>query len=153
VLAPGGTVLLLKPFAHEHVKDNLSPVAQLYYVASTMICCAHAISEGGNIVLGAQVGEARLADVFRNAGFTHFRRAAETPYNLISRCGDNACTSLADRERTRRMRKTIADVVLATVAAMRTRRQTRRNARMFQHISDAQLADIGLKRSDIWHLY
>ena len=48
-----------------------------------MICCAHAISEGGHLVLGAQAGEARLAEVFRKAGFTHFRRAAETPFNLI----------------------------------------------------------------------
>ncbi|MBU0724590.1 MAG: class I SAM-dependent methyltransferase [Alphaproteobacteria bacterium] len=83
VLAPGGTVLLVEPFAHDHIKDNLSPVAQVYYSASTLICCAHAISEGGNLVLGAQAGQARLADVFRKAGFTHFRRAAETPFNLI----------------------------------------------------------------------
>ena len=83
VLAPGGTVLLVEPFAHDRVEDNLSPVAQLYYSASTMICCAHAISEGGALVLGAQAGQARLADVFRKAGFTHFRRAAETPFNLI----------------------------------------------------------------------
>jgi ubiquinone/menaquinone biosynthesis C-methylase UbiE len=83
VLAPGGTVLLVEPFAHDHVKDNLSPVAQLFYSASTVICCAHAISEGGSMVLGAQAGQARLADVFRRAGFTHFRRAAETSFNLI----------------------------------------------------------------------
>ncbi|EHK79488.1 hypothetical protein SM0020_03995 [Sinorhizobium meliloti CCNWSX0020] len=76
-------MLLVEPFARDHVKDNLSPVAQLYYSASTMICCAHAISEGGNMVLGAQAGPARLAEVFRRAGFTHFRRAAETPFNLI----------------------------------------------------------------------
>jgi SAM-dependent methyltransferase len=82
-LAPGGTVMLVEPFAHDHVKDNASLVAQLYYSASTTICCAHAISEGGEMVLGAQAGEARLADVFRKAGFTHFRRAAETPFNLI----------------------------------------------------------------------
>lgn len=82
-LAPGGTVLLVEPFAHDHVKDNLTPVAQLYYSASTMICTAHAISEGGHMVLGAQAGQARLAEVFRKAGFTHFRRAAETPFNLI----------------------------------------------------------------------
>ncbi|MFZ2103547.1 MAG: class I SAM-dependent methyltransferase [Oricola sp.] len=82
-LAPGGTVLLVEPFAHDHVKDNLSPVAQLYYSASSVICCAHAISEGGDMVLGAQAGPARLAEVFRKAGFTHFRRAAETPFNLI----------------------------------------------------------------------
>lgn len=82
-LAPGGTVMLVEPFAHDRIEDNLSPVGQLYYAASTTICCAHAISEGGDMVLGAQAGEARLAEVFRKAGFTHFRRAAETPFNLI----------------------------------------------------------------------
>ncbi len=82
-LAPGGTVLLVEPFANDRVEDNLSTVAQLYYSASTMICTAHAISEGGTLVLGAQAGQARLAEVFRKAGFTHFRRAAETPFNLI----------------------------------------------------------------------
>jgi hypothetical protein len=47
------------------------------------ICCAHAISEGGKLVLGAQAGEARLTDVLRKGGFTRVRRAAETPFNLI----------------------------------------------------------------------
>jgi SAM-dependent methyltransferase len=82
-LAPGGTVMLVEPFAHDHTADNLTPAGQLYYAASTVICCAHAISEGGRLVLGAQAGEGRLADVFRKAGFTHFRRAAETPFNMI----------------------------------------------------------------------
>lgn len=83
VLAPGGTVMLVEPFAHDRVEHNLSPVGRMYYAASSTICCAHAISEGGELVLGAQAGEARLAEVFRKAGFTHFRRAAETPFNLI----------------------------------------------------------------------
>jgi SAM-dependent methyltransferase len=83
VLAPGGTVMLVEPFANDRTEDNLSPVSRLYYVASTTLCCAHAISEGGDLVLGAQAGEARLAEVFRKAGFTHFRRAAATPFNLI----------------------------------------------------------------------
>lgn len=83
VLAPGGTVMLVEPFAHDRVEDNLSPVGQLYYSGSSLICCAHAISDGGKLVLGAQAGPKRLADVFRKAGFTHFRRAAETPFNLI----------------------------------------------------------------------
>jgi SAM-dependent methyltransferase len=83
VLAPEGTVLLVEPFANDRVEDNLSPVARLYYAASTTLCCAHSISEGGKLVLGAQAGEARLAEVFRKAGFTRFRRAAETPFNLI----------------------------------------------------------------------
>lgn len=82
-LAPDGTVLLVEPFAHDRVEDNLSPVGQLYYSGSSLICCAHAIAEGGKLVLGAQAGPRRLADVFRKAGFTHFRRAAQTPFNLI----------------------------------------------------------------------
>ncbi|HET9267171.1 MAG TPA: class I SAM-dependent methyltransferase [Vicinamibacterales bacterium] len=83
VLAPGGTVMLVEPFAHDRTEQNLNVVGRLYYAASTTICCAHAISEGGRLVLGAQAGEARLAEVFRTAGFAHFRRAAETPFNLI----------------------------------------------------------------------
>jgi SAM-dependent methyltransferase len=82
-LAPEGTVMLIEPFANDRVEDNLSPVSRLYYAASTTLCCAHAISEGGDLVLGAQAGESRLASVFRKAGFTRFRRAAETPFNLI----------------------------------------------------------------------
>jgi SAM-dependent methyltransferase len=82
-LAPEGTAMLVEPFANDRVEDNLSPVARLYYAASTTLCCAHAISEGGKLVLGAQAGEKRLAEVFRKAGLTHFRRAAETPFNLI----------------------------------------------------------------------
>jgi SAM-dependent methyltransferase len=82
-LAPGGTVLLVEPFANDHVEDNMNTVGRLYYGGSTMLCVPHAMSEGGNLVLGAQAGEARLRDVFRKAGFSHFRRAAETPFNLI----------------------------------------------------------------------
>lgn len=82
-IAPDGTVMLVEPFANDRVEDNISPVARIYYAASTTICCAHAISEGGRHVLGAQAGEARLADVFRKAGFTRFRRAMETPFNLV----------------------------------------------------------------------
>lgn len=82
-LAPGGTVMLVEPFAHDRIEQNLSPISRAYYASSTTVCCAHAISEGGKMVLGAQAGEARLAEVFRKAGFTYFRRAAETPFNLI----------------------------------------------------------------------
>lgn len=82
-LAPGGSVMLVEPFAGDRVQDNISPVARMYYAASTTICCAHAVSDGGQLVLGAQAGEARLADVFRKGGFKRFRRAAQTPFNLI----------------------------------------------------------------------
>jgi ubiquinone/menaquinone biosynthesis C-methylase UbiE len=88
VLGDGGTVMLVEPFAHDRPEDNRSTTARLYYAGSTTICCAHAIAEGGHQVLGAQAGQKRLAAVFHQAGFTHFRRAAETPHNLIleARC-------------------------------------------------------------------
>lgn len=82
-LAEDGTVMLVEPFAADRVEDNLNPIGRLYYAASTTLCCAHAISENGTHVLGAQAGESRLGDIFRKAGFTSFRRATETPFNLI----------------------------------------------------------------------
>ncbi|MEQ8964680.1 MAG: class I SAM-dependent methyltransferase [Azospirillaceae bacterium] len=82
-LAPDGAVMLVEPYAADRLEDNLSPVGRLYYAASTTLCCAHALSESGGYALGAQAGEARLGDVFRQAGFSRFRRATETPFNLI----------------------------------------------------------------------
>ena len=82
-LADGGTVMLVEPYAADRVEDNKGPIGRLYYSASTTLCCAHALSEGGQHVLGAQAGEARLADVFAQAGFTHWRLAEQTPFNLI----------------------------------------------------------------------
>lgn len=83
VLAPGGTVMLVEPFAHDRVEHNRSTVGRLYYAGSTLLCCAHAIADGGRLVLGAQAGPGRLEEVFRKAGFGHFRRAAESPFNLV----------------------------------------------------------------------
>ena len=82
-LAPGGTVMLVEPFANDRVEDNISPVARIYYAASTTMCTAHAISEGGRDALGAQAGERRLREVFAKAGFTKFRKAAVIPFNLV----------------------------------------------------------------------
>jgi ubiquinone/menaquinone biosynthesis C-methylase UbiE len=82
-LSPDGTVTLVEPFAHDRLEDNTGPIARLYYTGSTLLCCQHAISEKGSHVLGAQAGEARLAEIFRKAGFTRFRRAMETPFNMI----------------------------------------------------------------------
>jgi SAM-dependent methyltransferase len=81
-LADGGTVMLVEPNAADDVEDNVGPIGRLYYSASTTLCTAHAISEGGE-ALGAQAGEARLAEVFAEAGFGHWRRATETPFNLV----------------------------------------------------------------------
>jgi SAM-dependent methyltransferase len=82
-LADGGTVMIVEPNAADAVEDNAGPIARLYYSASTVLCTAHAISENGGHALGAHAGEARLAEVFAEAGFGHWRRAAETPFNLV----------------------------------------------------------------------
>lgn len=82
-LGQDGTVLLVEPFAEDRVEGNLTPLGRLYYSASTTLCCAHSMSEEGGWALGAQAGEARLADVFTRAGFRRFRRATQTPFNLI----------------------------------------------------------------------
>ena len=84
-LAPGGTVLLVEPFAIAGRGDNLSqnPMAALLYTASATICVPNSLSQDVGLGLGAQAGEARLREVFEEAGYSHFRRAAETPQNLI----------------------------------------------------------------------
>lgn len=82
-IAGEGTVMLVEPFANDRVEDNVNPIGRLYYAASTTLCCAHAISEQGTHVLGAQAGERRLAEIFESAGFSRFRRATQTPFNLI----------------------------------------------------------------------
>lgn len=83
VLADGGSVMLVEPNAGDKVEDNLNLVGRIYYSGSTVLCCAHSLSEEVGLALGAQAGEKRLAEVFREAGFTDFRRATETPFNLI----------------------------------------------------------------------
>ena len=82
-LADGGTVMIVEPYAADALEDNAGPIARLYYSASTVLCTAHALSENGGHALGAQAGEAQLAEVFAEAGYGHLRRAAETPFNLV----------------------------------------------------------------------
>jgi ubiquinone/menaquinone biosynthesis C-methylase UbiE len=64
-LAKDGSVMLVEPFAHDRVEDNLNPIGRLYYAASSTLCCAHSLSEDVGLALGAQAGEAQLAAVFR----------------------------------------------------------------------------------------
>lgn len=82
-VAKDGTVMLVEPFAGDRVEDNINPVGRLYYAASTTLCCAHAISENGTHVLGAQAGPKELGKVLRSAGFGAVRTASQTPFNLI----------------------------------------------------------------------
>jgi len=82
-LGPDGTVMLVEPFANDRVEDNLNPIGRLYYASSTMLCCAHSLSEEVGLALGAQAGESRLTAVLKDAGFGHIRRATATPFNMI----------------------------------------------------------------------
>lgn len=82
-LADNGSVMLVEPFANDRVEDNLNPIGRIYYSASTTLCCAHSLSEYGGVALGAQAGEQTLASVFGKAGFSKFRCAMKTPFNLI----------------------------------------------------------------------
>lgn len=82
-LAPNGTWLIVEPFANDKVEDNLNPVGRVYYGASTLVCTPASLSQEVGLGLGAQAGEARLRDVVTAGGFTRFRRAAETPFNLV----------------------------------------------------------------------
>ena len=82
-LKPDGTALLVEPFAGDHLHENTNPVGRLFYAASTFICTPNSLSQEVGLGLGAQAGEARLRGVFMEAGFTRFRRATETPFNLI----------------------------------------------------------------------
>jgi 2-polyprenyl-3-methyl-5-hydroxy-6-metoxy-1,4-benzoquinol methylase len=82
-MAEDGTIMLIEPYAGDRVEDNINPVGRLYYAASTTMCCAHAISEHGTHVLGAQAGPRRLDAVLKSAGFGTVRQAAQTPFNLI----------------------------------------------------------------------
>ena len=78
-----GTWLIVEPFAHDTLEQNLNPVGRMFYSFSTMICTPASKSQDVGLALGAQAGEARLRDVVTSGGFTRFRRATETAFNLI----------------------------------------------------------------------
>ena len=82
-LASDGTWMVVEPFAHDNLEDNLNPVGRIFYAASTFICTPASLSQEVALGLGAQAGEGRLRQVALDAGFTRFRRATETPFNLI----------------------------------------------------------------------
>jgi SAM-dependent methyltransferase len=83
VLSDDGVWLIVEPFAGDSPADNLTPVGRVYYSFSTFLCVPHAISEGADDALGNQAGEAGIRAVVQAAGFRTFRRAAETPFNLV----------------------------------------------------------------------
>lgn len=82
-LAKDGSVMLVEPHAGDTLADNLNPVGRVYYAASTLICTPSSLDQEVGLGLGAQAGEKRLREVAREAGFEHFHRATETPFNLV----------------------------------------------------------------------
>jgi ubiquinone/menaquinone biosynthesis C-methylase UbiE len=82
-LKPGGTWMIIEPQAKDALEENLNPVGRLYYAASTLICVPTSLSQEVGAALGAQAGEKRLRDVIQKGGFTHVRRASETPFNMV----------------------------------------------------------------------
>src|SRR2546423_15370709 len=82
-LADDGTWMVVEPFAGDRVEQNLNPVGRAYYAFSTLLCTPSSLSQEVGLALGAQAGEARIRDVATAAGFTRFRRATGTPFNLV----------------------------------------------------------------------
>ena len=82
-LAEDGVWLIVEPFADGSVAENLNPVGRVYYSFSTFLCVPHAISEGAGDALGNQAGEAPVRSVVEAAGFSTFRRATQTPFNIV----------------------------------------------------------------------
>jgi 2-polyprenyl-3-methyl-5-hydroxy-6-metoxy-1,4-benzoquinol methylase len=82
-LKPDGTWMIVEPNAGDRLEDNFNPVGRAYYGFSTLLCTPASLSQEVGLALGAQAGEARIRDVVLSAGFERFRRAAETPFNLV----------------------------------------------------------------------
>jgi len=82
-LNENGTWMIVEPFAQDTLKDNLNPVGRVYYSFSTLLCTPCSRSQEVALCLGAQAGEKRVREVVTSAGFRHFRRAVETPFNIV----------------------------------------------------------------------
>ncbi len=82
-LKPNGTLMIVEPYAGDALESNLNPIGRIFYAASTMLCTPSSLAQEGGAALGAQAGEARTREIALQAGFAHFRRAAETPFNIV----------------------------------------------------------------------
>jgi SAM-dependent methyltransferase len=78
-----GSWMIVEPFANDDLKDNLNPVGRVYYSFSTLLCTPCSRSQEVGLCLGAQAGEKRMQSVISSAGFSRFRRATQTPFNLV----------------------------------------------------------------------
>lgn len=77
-----GSLMLVEPFANDKTQDNLNPVGRVFYSGSTLVCVPSSLNENGP-ALGAQAGEARIKELVMQGGFSKFRRASQSPFNLV----------------------------------------------------------------------
>ncbi|HEV3194519.1 MAG TPA: methyltransferase domain-containing protein [Candidatus Cybelea sp.] len=82
-LKANGTLMIVEPYAADALEENLTPIGRIFYGASTMLCTPSALAQEVGFALGAQAGEARMREVATKAGFSHFRRATQTPFNIV----------------------------------------------------------------------
>jgi SAM-dependent methyltransferase len=82
-LAPDGTWMIVEPAAGDRIEDNFHPIGRAYYCFSTLLCTPASLSQDVGLALGAQAGESRIRDVVTAGGLTQFRRACESPLNLV----------------------------------------------------------------------
>ena len=83
IVSDTGTWMIVEPIAGDQPEQNFNPVGRLYYNASTMICVPTSLDQEVGAALGAQAGEARLAEVIRSGGFANVRRATDGPFNMV----------------------------------------------------------------------
>jgi 2-polyprenyl-3-methyl-5-hydroxy-6-metoxy-1,4-benzoquinol methylase len=82
-IKPDGTWMIVEPNAGDEIEENINPVGRAFYGFSTLLCTPASLSQEVGLALGAQAGQARIGEVIKDGGFTRFRRAAETPFNLV----------------------------------------------------------------------
>lgn len=82
-LKPDGSLMVVEPFALDSLAENMNPVGRAFYAFSTQLCVPCSLNQEVGLALGAQAGEKRLKEAITNGGFSRFRRATETPFNLI----------------------------------------------------------------------
>ena len=75
--------MIVEPFAEDATEANMNPIGRIFYSASTLLCVPASKSQEVGAALGAQAGEKRIGEVVMSGGFSHFRRATQTPFNLV----------------------------------------------------------------------
>jgi hypothetical protein len=81
-LKPDGTCMIIEPMANDKLEENLNVVGRTFYAGTTLVCVPNSLADNGP-ALGAQAGEKKIKEILETAGFTKFRRATQTPFNIV----------------------------------------------------------------------